>query len=663
MTHAASAREAAVGTHESTDGHVTASPKVLSSARGPAAGGPPASSAPPATHAANSARVDLVFQPSGTRVRVPPGVTLFDAASWNGIAIDSTCGGHGTCKKCKIRIAGGSVPASPLDARAFSPDELRAGWRLACRAQAEGDLQIEVPPLVTRPKAATVGVGRQVILRPAAQKRYLELDEPSLSDQRTDLERVLDGLDDLELRVDLAVLRSIGAVLRAADYRVTAVIVDDVLIDVQPGDTTARLYGIAFDLGTTTVVATLLDLSTGTPLAVASMLNKQQPFGADVITRISAIMMEPGAIDTLARLARETLAELTADVCGQAGVDPREVCEVALAGNATMTHIALGIDPEPLGVAPFIMAARQLPEVRAADLDLPVHPRSRAFVFPAFGAYVGGDITAGLLASGMDRDSRTRLFVDIGTNCEIVLGNRDWLLATAAPAGPAFEGAAIRCGMRAADGAIEVVSMTPDGLDLRVIGDAEPAGLCGSGLVDAVASLAGVGLLDRSGRFVPEEDAAALAPGLAGRLTTLGAERVFVLHWLGEAGDVLRSIYLSQRDVRELQFAKAAIATGWNILLQEAGLAPGDVQQVLLAGSFGSYLSPANAIRLGLVPRLPAARVVSAGNVAGEGAKMALLSVRERAGALALQEEVRYVELSDRTDFNDAFVEQLQFPA
>jgi uncharacterized 2Fe-2S/4Fe-4S cluster protein (DUF4445 family) len=656
-------REAVVRNHESTDGHAVANPKVLSSAEAPAAAAPPASSAPPGTHAAGSARVDLVFQPSGTRVRVPPGVTLFDAASWNGIAIDSTCGGHGTCKKCKIRVADGSVPASPLDARAFSPDELRAGWRLACRAQAARDLQIEVPPLVTRPKAATVGVGRQVILRPAAQKRYLELDEPSLSDQRTDLERVLAALDDLELRVDLGVLQSIGSVLRAADYRVTAVIADDVLIDVQPGDTTARLYGIAFDLGTTTVVATLLDLSTGTPLAVASMLNKQQPFGADVITRISAIMMEPGAIDTLARLARETLAELTADVCGQAGVEPREVCEVALAANATMTHIALGIDPEPLGVAPFIMAARQLPEVRAADLDLPAHPRARAFVFPAFGAYVGGDITAGLLASGMDRDSRTRLFVDIGTNCEIVLGNRDWLLATAAPAGPAFEGAAIRCGMRAADGAIEVVSITPDGLDLRVIGDAAPAGLCGSGLVDAVASLVAVGLLDRSGRFVPEEDAKALAPGLAGRLTTLGAERVFVLHWLGEPGDVARSIYLSQRDIRELQFAKAAIATGWNVLLQEAGLAPGDVQQVLLAGSFGSYLSPANAIRLGLVPRLPVLRVVSAGNVAGEGAKMALLSVRERAGALALQEEVRYVELSDRSDFNDAFVEQLRFPA
>jgi uncharacterized 2Fe-2S/4Fe-4S cluster protein (DUF4445 family) len=609
------------------------------------------------------ARVDLRFVPDGPSVRVPPGVTLFDAASWNGVAIDSTCGGHGTCKKCKVRIADGSVPASPLDARAFSADELRSGWRLACRALADRDLAIEVPPLSTRPKAATVGVGRQVILRPAAQKRYLELTEPTLADQRTDLERVLAAVDDLELRVDLAVLRGLGAVLRTADFRVTAVIVDDILIDVQPGDTTARLYGIAFDLGTTTVVATLLDLTTGTPLAVASMLNRQQPYGADVITRISATMLDPGALASMSQLARETLAGLAAEVCAQAEVDQADVIEVAVAGNATMTHLALGIDPEPIGVAPFIMATRQLPEVRAADLDLPVHPRARAFVFPAFGAYVGGDITAGLLAAGMNRDARTRLFIDIGTNCEIVLGNRDWLLGTAAPAGPAFEGAAIRCGMRAADGAIEVVSCTQDGLSLQVIGDCEPTGLCGSGLVDAVAGLIRVGLLDGSGRFAPAEAAASVAPALASRLTMLGQERIFVLHWLGEPGDAARSIYLSQRDVRELQFAKAAIATGWQVLLAEAGLQAGDVQQVLLAGSFGSYLSPASAIALGLVPRLPALRIVSAGNVAGEGAKMALLSVRERAAAMELLTEVRYVELSDRADFNDAFVDQLQFPA
>jgi uncharacterized 2Fe-2S/4Fe-4S cluster protein (DUF4445 family) len=283
-------------------------------------------------------------------------------------------------------------------------------------------------------------------------------------------------------------------------------------------------------------------------------------------------------------------------------------------------------------------------------------------MFPSFGAYVGGDIVAGLLASGMDRDSRMRLFLDIGTNCELVLGNSDRLLATAAPAGPAFEGAAIRCGMRAAAGAIEVVKLSVDEVSLGVIGDAQPLGLCGSGLVDAVAELVQLKLLDSSGRFVDNERGLELAPGIGDRLTQLGKERVFVLHWRGEVGDVAESIYLSQRDVRELQFAKAAIATGWQILFEEVGLKTEDLQQVLLAGSFGSYLSPASAVRIGLVPKLPVLRIVSAGNVAGEGAKMALLSLRERAGAMALLDEVEYVELSDRPDFNDRFVDQLAFP-
>jgi len=604
-------------------------------------------------------RINLLF--NERPVRVPYGVTLFDAASWNGIAIDSTCGGHGTCKKCRVRIADDPPPPSSLDIRAYTKAELADGWRLACRTAATRDTAVEVPPLTTRPKAATVGVGRQVILRPAVQKRYLELAEPDLADQATDLERVLARLDDLEPRAELSVLKTLGRTLREADWKVTAVVVDDVLIAVEPGDTTERRYGIAFDLGTTTVVATLLDLSTGTPVAVRSTLNKQQPFGADVITRISATMMDRGALDKLQQLAQETLGELAQGVCADGGVRPHEVYEVALAGNATMTHIVLGIDPEPLGMAPFIMSTRLYPEVLAADLGLAgaAHPRARAVVFPSFGAYVGGDITAGLLASGMDRDARVRLFIDIGTNCEIVLGNRDWLVATAAPAGPAFEGAAIRCGMRAADGAIEVVTMTSGELTMKVIGDAKPLGLCGSGLVDAVTGLVRVGLLDASGRFISEDSARSVAPGLADRLTTIGKERVFVLHWRGAAQD---SIYLSQRDVRELQFAKAAIATGWHLLLEEAGLAPEDVKQVLLAGSFGSYLSPASAIRIGLVPKVPVMRVVPAGNVAGEGAKMALLSLRERAGGLALLEEVRYVELSDRADFNDRFVDQLAFP-
>jgi uncharacterized 2Fe-2S/4Fe-4S cluster protein (DUF4445 family) len=610
-------------------------------------------------------RVQLSFSPAGREVRVPPGVSVFDAASWNGIAIDSTCGGHGTCKKCKVQLVRGSTPVHRLDERSFSREQLTAGWRLACLAQATQDLSVDVPPLTTRPKAATLGVGRQVILRPALQKRYVELEEPTLSDQRTDVRRLYDAVDDLELTADLHALRRLPRVLRQADFKVTAVVVDDALIDVEPGDTTARRFAIAFDLGTTTVVATLIDTATGTPAAVSSMLNKQQPFGGDVITRISATMLDPEAMGRLRALAQETLAELTGDVLAEAGVEPGEVYEVALAGNATMTALVLGIDPEPIGVAPFVMSTATLPIVLASELGLSLHPRARAFVFPALGAYVGGDIVSGMLASGMDRDKRTRLFIDVGTNCEIVLSNGDTIVSTAAPAGPAFEGGAIRCGMRAADGAVEVIRIDPEiegGVSLQVIGDVEPRGLCGSGLVDAVSELVRSGLLDSSGRFVPDDQAVHVAPHVADRLTAVGQERVFVLHRPAPDSPPEECVYLSQRDVRELQFAKGAIATGWTLLLAELGLEQSDVQQVLLAGSFGSYLSPAAAVRIGLVPRIPVLRIVSAGNVAGEGAKMSLLSVRERTGALALLEEVTYVELSDRADFNDRFVDLLAFP-
>ena len=607
-------------------------------------------------------RVRLRFDPAGREVRVPPGVTVFDAASWNGIAIDSTCGGHGTCKKCKVKILDGSVGLSRLDIRAFTPAELDAGWRLACLSQANHDLRVEVPPLLTRPKAATVGVGRQVILRPAVQKRYVELTEPTLADQQPDLDRLLAQLDEFELRVDLHAIRRLPRVLRQSDFKVTAVIVDDILIDVEPGDTSERRFGIAFDLGTTTVVATLLDLSTGTPSGVRSMLNKQQPFGGDVISRISATMLDPDALGRLTERAHATLAELTAEVCAEGGVEPAEVYEIALAGNATMTQLALGVDPEPLGVAPFIVPTRSFTDVLASEVGVLVHPRARAYLFPSLGAYVGGDIVAGMLASGMDRDKRLRLSIDVGTNCEIVLGDSSRLLATAAPAGPAFEGASIRCGMRAADGAIEVVKISDDDVTLQVIGDVEPVGLCGSGLVDAVAALVEAGLLDRSGRLLDAESATGRLPGLADRLREIDGMRVFVLHWQGAVGDLDNAVYLTQRDVRELQFAKAAISTGWQLLVEELGIETSDIQQVLLAGSFGSYLSPASAVRIGLVPNLALLRIVSAGNVAGEGAKMTLLSARERAGAQTLLEEVRYVELSDRPDFNDRFIEHLAFP-
>jgi uncharacterized 2Fe-2S/4Fe-4S cluster protein (DUF4445 family) len=484
-----------------------------------------------------------------------------------------------------------------------------------------------------------------VILRPAVQKRYVELEEATLEDQKSDLERLLAAMDDVEPRVPLDLVRELGGTLRRANWKVTAVLADDLLIDVEAGDTSGSRHAIAFDLGTTTVVATLLDLETGQPKAVQSILNAQQPFGADVISRISAIMMDEGALELLQRHAHETLQQLTDEVCAEAGLDPSEVYEVVVAGNQTMIQIALGIDPEPLSMAPFTVVARRLPEATAADFGVTVHRRAPAVMFPALGAYVGPDIVAGILATGITLDRRVRLFIDVGTNSEIVLGSSAKTLATAAPAGPAFEAAQIRCGMRAADGAIEGVKIADGDVELTVIGDVAPVGLCGSGLVDAVAELVGAGILDHSGRFVL---------GSSERLGKIGEENVFYLS---------DDVFLSQRDVRELQFAKASIATGWGILCRDLGVEPEEISQVLLGGSFGSYLSAASAVKIGLVPKLPLVRIISAGNVAGEGAKIAALSVTERAAANAILDEVEYVELSGRADFNDLFIDQLSFPA
>lgn len=628
------------------------------------------SSQPLAPNHDGTGRIKLAFrslEKDGTvgaekTITVPTGVSAFDAASWNGIAIDSTCGGYGTCKKCKIQITSGDVPPAKLDSRAFTQDEISKGWRLACLVRTITDISIDVPPLTTRPKAATVGVGRQVILRPAVQKRYVELVEPTLHDQRTDIVRLLDAIEDIEASVSLAAMRNLPTVLRSSDYKVTAVFIDQALIDIEPGDTTTVRYGIAYDLGTTTVVATLLDLNTGVPLAVKSMLNKQQPFGADVITRISTTMLDPTALDRLRGLAQATLAELTAEVCLEANINPLYVYEVALAGNATMTQLLLGIHPEPLGVAPFIMASADYPDVEASELGILIHPRAKAVILPSLGAYVGGDIVAGALASGMDRDKRLRLFIDVGTNCEIILGNGEKILATAAPAGPAFEAASIKCGVRAASGAIETIKIVDGELVIGTIEDTPAVGICGSGLVDACAVLVQAGLLDHSGRFVTDEIAKEVAPLLASRLLDREGERVFVLTWGATIGDASDAVFLTQRDVRELQFAKAAIATGWALLLEEFDVEERDIAQVLLAGSFGSYLSPASAIKIGLVPKLSVLRIVSAGNVAGEGAKMVLLSAQERHGATALLDEIDYIELSDRADFNDKFVTRLAFP-
>jgi uncharacterized 2Fe-2S/4Fe-4S cluster protein (DUF4445 family) len=608
-------------------------------------------------------KYSVTFLPQNIVTHAPEGTTVFNAANWAGLPIDSTCGGRGTCGKCKVRLLLGADGTSEADHRFLSTAELSDGWRLSCRSAVHGECVAEVPRLMTSPKAALLGYGQHVLLDPNVIKLHLHLSEPTLEDQRSDLTRLLTSLRDegYEVRVDPGVWRALPIVLRASDFDITAVMVGDELIAVEPGDTTGWSYGLALDIGTTTVVAAIVNLKTGAVEAVKSALNGQASYGADVISRASYAMMEPDGLANLTTRILETVNGLVEQLAGDSGVRADRIYEAVVVGNATMLHLLLGIHPEPISVAPFIPAVADALTVPAATVGLKLHPQARVSTLPHMGAYVGADIVGGVLATGLARnkDGKLRLYIDVGTNGEIVLGSIARALSTAAPAGPAFEGAQIKCGMRASDGAIEGVQIGED-VRLQVIGrNARPVGICGSGLVDAVAELVKVGLVDASGRLARRDDAvmAGVPAALVARLVVLeGGVRAFLL------SDPEDKIVLTQPDIRALQFAKGAIAAGVNVLLAQLGVTPDDLHEVLLAGSFGSYINPASARAIGLVPWVPVDRIVAVGNAAGEGAKISLLSFRERQAASRLPEFIEYLELSGRPEFNDIFMDVLAFP-
>ena len=598
-------------------------------------------------------KLEVTYLPFDRSTRVPPGTTVFSAAHWIGLPIDSTCGGRGTCGKCKVRVLDSPTEITTADHRQLRKDEVEAGWRLSCQAHVHEDMRVEVPQLLRVPKAATMGLGRLVILDPNVRKVYLELEPPSLHDQRSDVVRLRDALtvEGHDMVAEIPVLRTLPPVLRTADFKVTAVLAGEHLIAVESGDTTGECYGIAFDVGTTTLVGTLMNLRTGMAAAVHSTLNGQAPFGADVISRISHAMNGPEAILELQSAVVATMNQVTRELYRDAGVSADRTYEAVVVGNATMLHLLLGVDPAPIAVMPFTPAFMEPVAVTAAELGLEIHPHGYVQTLPSLGAYVGADIVAGVLATGIAREDKMRVFVDVGTNGEIVLGGSQRTLTTAAPAGPAFEGSQIKCGMRATDGAIEGATLT-DHIELQIIGgDVKPVGICGSGLVDIVAQLLLGGLLDHSGRMRSRDEVP--HHPLADRLIEVEGVRAFLL---------AEGVYLTQKDVRELQFAKGSIATGIKVLMDILGVTNHDIDEVLLGGSFGSYLNPESAKIIGLVPAVDVDRIIAVGNSAGEGAKIALLSYRERQVAFELPSRLEYIELSGRTDFNDTFIDVLQFP-
>ena len=598
-------------------------------------------------------KVEVTYQPSGKTVRVPEGTTLFNAAHWAGLPIESTCGGRGTCGKCGVKVLSGNVERTLADYRHLN-ERLDEGWRLSCQAGIIEDTECEVPRLMRPPKSATMGVNRFVLLEPNVQKVVLELSEPSLEDHHSHLMRLAEALreEGLEPHAATTIPAELAGIVQEGERLVTAVIVGDQLVAVEPYDTTERMFGVSFDIGTTTVVGTLVDLRAGATVAVESTLNGQAPYGADVIARIGHAMKGPDELEQLRAAVIETVNGILDELYWQGEATRGEVYEMVIAGNATMLHLLLGVDPRSIALSPFTATFLEPLDLPAGDVGVNIHPDGRVQLFPSIGAYVGADIVADVVASGLVREDRTRLLVDVGTNGEIVCGSAERSAASSAPAGPAFEGGQVLFGMRATEGAIEGVVLG-DEVHLQVIGGegAAPRGVCGSGLIDAVAQLRLTGLLDESGLFATDEEVA--GHPLAGRLVDHDGLRAF---------ELADGVVLTQMDVRELQSAKGSIATGIEVVMEALGLDASDLEEVMLAGSFGTYINPESARVIGLVPPVPVERIKAIGNAASEGAKMALLSFREREIAFELPDVIEYIELSGAEDFNDRFIRNLAFP-
>jgi len=594
----------------------------------------------------------IVFQPAARSATCSEGSSILEAARRAAVPLASVCGGKGTCGKCKVKASGSLGPLTTQELGHLRPEEIQAGYRLACQAQVQGAVEVEVP--------FTADVAYKTALplllsglepQPNVRKLYLDLPQPSLEDQRPDLERLRAALDCPFETGSLYTLRQFPAVLRQAEWHVTAVLVGDHLAALEGGDSRDRCYGIAFDLGTTTVAAYLVDLNSGQLLSAAASTNRQTTYGTDVMTRIERA--HAGGLVELRRAARETLNELILEVCRDAGASPRQVYEAVLAGNTCMAHLFLGIDPHSIGVAPYVPTLVEALDLPARELGLDMAEGGNVHLLPAVAGFVGADTVADLLAAAPADDSRVRLLIDLGTNAEMVLMGRGRMLACAAAAGPAFEGARISCGMRAAPGAIDRVEMVDGRVKVHTLDDRPALGLAGSGLISAVASLRREGFINRRGRLQGKAGAELFASGQWGPELLLASA--------SESGSG-RAIVLSQHDISELLLAKAAIEAGFKVLLQESGIAVQAIEEVLIAGAFGNYVDKLDAITVGLIPSLPAEQVKGVGNAAGAGAVLALLALEKRRRAQEIARQIEYVELSAHLGFHEEFIQAMSFP-
>ncbi len=595
----------------------------------------------------------ITFQPSGRTLNVPAGVTIVEAALRAGIPIEAPCGSGGTCGKCRVRVVSGQT-SSVRSACRLSEAERAAGWRLACATIIEEPLVVEIPKSHAQStQILTSDTGLATTLAPSVHARDIVLPAPSLEDDRADTARLAETLK-VSLQIEPGLLPMLATRLRLFNWRIRAVMDRDCLLDVLSADAAPPVLGAAFDLGTTTVVGTLFDLTTGQPRAVASSLNNQIAHGDDVLARIRHARENSEGARQLQAAVLKTLNDILRSLAEQAEVPATAVYSVTLAGNTAMQQLLLGLDSRALGEVPFVPVFDQALDLSASHAGLMVNPFARLRVFPQVGGFVGGDTVSCMLAAEFDQLKAPALLIDIGTNGEIALFTGKEIFCASTAAGPAFEGARISCGMRATSGAIDQITWRDNDLACHTIGNATPAGLCGTALIDATAELLRTGILEDTGRFLDPEEIENQPPALRERLVEDNGAPAFCL-----ADNVL----LRQQDIRELQLATAAIRAGVEILLKLANLTPDDLRDVFLAGAFGNLIRPVNAQRIGLLPAVPLDRIRFIGNASSLGAKIALLNRHAQTRTAALCRMSRHIDLGNLPDFQDAFVGAIIFPA
>ena len=596
---------------------------------------------------------EIVLPKDGRTLAYEAGQNLLEVLRDADVPIDNPCNGKGTCGKCRVKVLAGDAGApSSTEAKLLSSADIDSGVRLACLLEPTGDLSIEVVHKERKHEVLTTGLMPEFDFAPDIIKRTITVRRPTLDDQTPFEDQVCEQLDVDGIDADVLV----DAALTPGDY--TAVLHDGRVICIESGDTTEELYGVAIDIGTTTVVCTLVNLSTGEMLADASQINAQKIFGLDVLTRITYELEHPdNGVANLRKAMVKSINGMIDEVCTEAGVSPTSIYEISVGANCTMMHMLLGVDARCIGKAPFAPAFARAKDLPAASIGIEAAYGARLYCLPHVSAYIGADIVAGAYVCELEKEPGNVLFIDIGTNGEIVLASHGKLLSCSCAAGPALEGMNISAGMRAAEGAIEEIEITESGNQFKIIGDAEPAGLCGSGILAVMRELLKTGYVRKNGAFIKSEK---LAEGdwRASRLVDCeDGKRAFLLTERPER------LLVTQNDVRQVQLAKGAILSGFVALLNKAGITMDDLDKVIIAGQFGAHLTPNSITGTGILPLEVEDRIVYAGNTSKTGAYMALMSADVKRDMERLAHEMDYMELGATENYERLFSDCLIFPA